>query len=200
MMFNASQHVKLATKTLIAIGVILLLWLVVILTFLYQLWIQEEQYEQDQELLSGWKRRYQSLLLEQQEQKKASLLYQAMLDKGVIGEERRTSWLLTLQDIQQAYKLAPISYSIEPKREYKTTSLPHVNNATFYYSTMTLELDLLHEGEMLSLLQALNMQSAGRFILRECDITRFTDSNTAHQLHAKCILDWLSVSFVAGNK
>ncbi|MEO8417668.1 MAG: hypothetical protein ABI475_02965, partial [Methylophilaceae bacterium] len=67
---------------------------------------------------------------------------------------------------------------------------------TLHRSVMKLELSMLHEGDLLTLLDALEAQRNTPFIVRQCEITRLTaiSSNTLKpNLLANCELDWLTL-------
>ena len=61
---------------------------------------------------------------------------------------------------------------------------------------MQIEWALLHEGDLLVLLDAMKQKSLAPFVVRQCEITRqnnnINNSITAN-LQAKCELDWVTV-------
>ena len=75
--------------------------------------------------------------------------YQALIDKGFIGEEQRQAWIQTLQDIQKAYRLFPIEYRLNPLAETQPPFLPNLAGFTLHQSQMNLNFDMLHEGDLL---------------------------------------------------
>jgi hypothetical protein len=63
---------------------------------------------------------------------------------------------------------------------------------------MKLELDMLHEGDLLQLTESLNANNAASSMLRDCEIVRLnTNGLPSNQLianlHAQCELDWLTL-------
>ncbi len=64
-------------------------------------------------------------------------------------------------------------------------------------STMQLNLDMLHEGDLLNLLNGLKAQTAP-FIVRECEMKRpvgakINATNVVANLSAACEIDWLTL-------
>ncbi|OAM51848.1 hypothetical protein A7981_10360 [Methylovorus sp. MM2] len=123
-------------------------------------------------------------------------LYQALVNDGFIGEERRIEWVDSLRTIHQKNKFFKINYSIASQEDYKPT-FP-LNAGTFKpkHSLMKLELSMLHEGDLLTLINALDAEETTPFILRDCELTRLVQSipNTfSPNMQAKCELDWLTM-------
>lgn len=61
---------------------------------------------------------------------------------------------------------------------------------------MKLELNMLHEGDLLLLLDELDKRKITPFLVRQCEINRLSVSNFdkfAPHLRADCELDWLTV-------
>lgn len=121
--------------------------------------------------------------------------YQALIDKGFIGEEQRQAWIQTLQDIQKAYRLFPIEYQLNPLTETQPPFLPSLAGFTLHQSQMNLNFDMLHEGDLLQLTDALINKRLANWLLRSCLISR-NDAlvNTHAMLNAQCTIDWYTLS------
>lgn len=123
-------------------------------------------------------------------------LYRQLIDNGFIGEERRLEWVDALRTIHQQNKLFGINYTIATQEEYKPTFALNVPPFSLHRSVMKLELSMLHEGDLLTLINALDAQQSTPFIVRDCEITRMgaiNTSNLAPNLRADCELDWLTI-------
>ena len=75
---------------------------------------------------------------------------------------------------------------------------PPLSNGNFELnlSGMTLQLDLLHEGQLINFLDVLSKEMKGRFLLDHCSIDRsgtVTDTNPVAQLKAECAGGWLTL-------
>ncbi len=122
--------------------------------------------------------------------------YQALIRNGFIGEERRIEWVDALRRIHQEQKLFNINYSIGAQEEYKPTFASNIGGFKFYRSVMKLELSMLHEGDLIALIQSLANQQSTPFMLRQCEIIRQNTkiSNVLiPNMRANCELDWLTI-------
>ena len=125
-------------------------------------------------------------------------LYQLLINKGFVGEERRIEWVDELRAQHKNHKLFGIKFSISQQENYKPPFGPGLGNFVMHRSVMKLDLDMLHEGDILQLTESLSENNAAPFMLRDCEITRInTGTSLSNQLianlHAKCELDWLTL-------
>jgi hypothetical protein len=123
--------------------------------------------------------------------------YNNLLEAGFIGEERRIEWIEKLRQIHEQHKLFNIDYSIGLQENYTPNFLPNLGSFKLKRSIMSLKLDMLHEGDILALLDGLHEQTAP-FIVRECEIKRaigaiVNSKNIASNLQVNCEIDWLTV-------
>jgi hypothetical protein len=123
--------------------------------------------------------------------------YNGLLATGFIGEERRIEWVETLRKIHAKHKLYSIDYSIGLQERYTPKFLPNLGSFKLNRSVMSLKLDMLHEGDLLVLLDGLNEQSTP-FIVRDCEIKRpigavVNTKNMTSNMQANCEIDWLTL-------
>lgn len=123
--------------------------------------------------------------------------YNELLASGFIGEERRIEWIETLRQIHAQHKLFSIDYSIGLQESYKPSFLPNLGSFRLNRSVMSLKLDMLHEGDILALLDGLH-EKATPFIARDCEIQRpigamVNAKNVAANMQANCEIDWLTL-------
>ena len=123
--------------------------------------------------------------------------YQKLIDKGFVGEEHRIEWVDELRSQHQQHKLFGIKYNISQQEEYKPTFALNLGGFALHRSVMKLELDMLHEGDILKLIESMAVIDAAPFMLRDCEIVRLNNSTVFNQLipnlHALCDLDWLTI-------
>jgi len=155
--------------------------------------------------LAQARQKYQASGAEKETIVKYLPIYQRLISDGFIGEERRIEWIDSLRTIHQQNKLFGIKYTIGLQEDYKPLFALNVGTFTLHRSVMKLELSMLHEGDLLTMIEALDAQQTTPFIVRECEITRLTTVNTAvltPNLLANCELDWLTIREpqVVGNK
>ncbi len=122
--------------------------------------------------------------------------YQRLIQRGFVGEERRIEWVDLLRELQNTHKLFSISYAISQQEDYKPPFISQLGGFIMHRSVMKLDLDMLHEGDILNLTQSLSAANTTPFLLRECEITRINGAVSQQlvaNMHAKCELDWLTL-------
>jgi len=165
-----------------------------------------QQYKADQEQalltqqnqLNAARQRYQSSGLEKEIITEFLPQYQALINKGFVGEERRIEWVERLREQHKNHKLFGIKYSIKQQEKYTPAFATNLGGFTLSRSIMQFELDMLHEGDLLQLTESLSGANAAALILRDCEITRLNEGGALSaqltaNLHAQCELDWLTL-------
>jgi hypothetical protein len=157
----------------------------------------ETALQTQQNLLIQAKQKFQSSGLEKDTIMQYLPIYNELLASGFIGEERRIEWIENLRQIHAQHKLFSIDYSIGLQENYKPSFLPNLGNFRLNRSVMSLKLDMLHEGDILALLDGLNEQTTP-FIVRDCEIQRpigavVNAKNVAANMQANCEIDWLTL-------
>lgn len=152
---------------------------------------------QTQEMqLNQARQRYQSSGQEKETIVQYLPVYRRLISEGFIGEERRIEWVDNLRTIHQENKLFGINYSIGVQEAYKPLFNLNPGPMTLHRSVMKLELAMLHEGDLLLLLDELRARKITPFILRQCEITKRPGASFDKflpNLQAACELDWLTV-------
>ena len=122
---------------------------------------------------------------------------------GLLGQEKRLSWLETLRDAGEAIKIPELNYQLEPQRETANEQGIDLGGYGIYVSPMNLTLGLLHEEDVLRLLGALDRDARGQYSVRECEFrsegTDFALDPGRTNIRASCVLDWLTLD-LAGDQ
>lgn len=123
--------------------------------------------------------------------------YRQLTADGFVGEERRWQWLDALRDIQHHYRLFPIDYQMTAQQIYQPAFWQGQGELALYRSAMRMRLAMLHEGDLLTMLDALSVDGAP-FMLRECEITRLPldrskNGSVEPRFQAGCMIDWLTL-------
>lgn len=181
---------------IIGLGAALIL-VVLLVTYAEQYKSKVQQaLQQQQNELNQARQRYQSSGLEKETIVKYLPSYQRLIGDGFIGEERRLGWIDNLRTIRQENRLFDINYSIEAQEDYKPTFTLSLGPFGLRRSIMKLNLSMLHEGDLITMTEALKAKETTPFILRQCEITRVaasTASKLAPNSQASCELDWLTI-------
>lgn len=165
--------------------------------FSYQQQTQSaELLSQQEKQLNQARQRYQSSGQEKDTIVKYLPTYQRLISEGFIGEERRIEWVDNLRVIHQDNKLFGINYNIATQEAYKPAFNLNLGNLSMYRSVMKLELAMLHEGDLLLLMEELRVRKITPFILRQCEMVKRPNSTFdkfSPNMQANCELDWLTV-------
>lgn len=121
--------------------------------------------------------------------------YQSLAMEGKTGEERRLEWIDALTRIREQNKLFPIDYDIASRRPYTLPAGPPANALNVSASRMDLRFGMLHEGDLLTLLNGLQAEGKGFYVLDRCTVNRNVTGSSpqyGQNLQGNCTLDWLS--------
>lgn len=157
----------------------------------------EAALQTQQNLLNQARQKFQSSGIEKETIIQYLPIYNKLLASGFVGEERRIEWIEALRQIHAQHKLFSIDYSIGLQEGYNPRFLPNLGNFKLKRSVMDLKLDMLHEGDLLALLDGLHEQTTP-FIVRECEIKRpvgavVNAKNMVPNMQANCEIDWLTL-------
>ena len=116
---------------------------------------------------------------------------------GMLGKERRLSWLESLRQAGDTIKIPELAYKLEAQREMPPEFELPLGGYSLFVSPMNLSLGLLHEGDLLQLLQALDRDALGQYSVKSCSIKRSTPDLNLDMIEAnitaECQLDWWTV-------
>ena len=170
MTLNQQDWRKLQTPILALGGALVLVGLLASLADQYRT-KNEAALQMQQNLLSGARNKFQSSGQEKETIIQYLPTYNDLLAKGFIGEERRIEWIEQLRQLHAQHKLFSIDYQIGLQENYKPSFITNMGSFVLHRSTMKLNMDMLHEGDLLNLLDGLHEQ-ATPFIVRDCEIKR----------------------------
>ena len=162
----------------------------------------EQEYRHSSDRLSALSRRY--LAVDEEEDVIKDLLPQFMdLHKtGLLGKEHRLNWIEVLQDAGNRLQLPSLTYEIRAQKAHNPDILVPAGRYKIFVSEMTLNMQLLHEGDLFALLDLLNEQAKGLYTVSGCELIRnfveLTDNPGAGNVTATCVLEWFSVRPTSG--
>ena len=122
--------------------------------------------------------------------------YGTLLQRKIIGNDQRLDWIEGLEKIHQQQRVLDFKYAIAPQQPY--TPAPPLDSGNFELnlSNMTLQLDLLHEGQLITFFDTLRTDIKGWFIIDHCSLERSAaapENGTVSQLKAECTGGWLTL-------
>ncbi len=126
--------------------------------------------------------------------------YQKMVARGYLGLERRLEWVERIAQIKAARRLIDIQYELSPQKPVEPAVMPAGSAAggyEFMASTMRLQMQLLHEDDLLGFFADLDGSVQAFLHVRHCDVERIARSGAergvAAQLKADCSIDWITL-------
>lgn len=157
----------------------------------------EEALQKQNGSLNQARNRYQTSGAEKDNIVKYLPMYQKLIQQGFVGEEQRVNWIDNLRNINIRYKLFGVGYDIGAMQDYKPAFPLDAGNFKLHRSTMKLTLALLHEGDLLTLYQALSQENNPPFMLRDCTVSKVAGgarNKFLPNLTSLCEIDWLTVT------
>lgn len=130
------------------------------------------------------------------------LEYNAILNRNVIGTDRRLDWVEGLSRIYQHDKLQDainFTYSILPQKNFSPAPTLDSGNFEINRSDMTLRFDLLHEGQLIAFFDMMRSDISGWYILDKCVLERSMavpeegGPRVSKQLKAECTGGWVTL-------
>jgi hypothetical protein len=134
---------------------------------------------------------------EEREIREKVAAYNKLVERGVIGDERRLDWVDAIAAIKANRLLFEVKYAIEPQRPLDLAGAKGAGDVELLASRMRLELPLLHEGDLFAFLSDLERSVSAHVLLRSCTIQRAektgTERKAGPQLKADCLIDLVTV-------
>jgi hypothetical protein len=125
---------------------------------------------------------------------------------GALGNENRLEWIERITSIRAELALPRLVYTIEPRQANQQLQQP-VAGLAFETSRMKLDFALVHEGDLLRLIDRLRAPAMGIFELRSCTLSRSQAAMAAGgastgaafegNLEGSCEFDWISLTGIA---
>ncbi|GAB4170710.1 MAG: hypothetical protein Fur0039_10380 [Rhodocyclaceae bacterium] len=193
MRLSREDLLRLRVSVLLAISLIVCGASLVLLT---GRWHQEEEDLARRALLAREQARSKLVRARsgQDEVRRSIERFRALARAGVVGEERRIEWIERIKAIEVSRGLSPVRFEIAPRRPLEAALAPGADAGfEFLASAMRLEMRVLHEGDLLGLLQDLHA-TPGAFVRpRECSIERLAWAAEGTGLKTLCTIDWITL-------
>ncbi len=127
--------------------------------------------------------------------------YQLLINNGIVGDENRLNWVNVIESATVIFQIPYVKYRIEKRQlvssAHLSTRYPGIQ---LYKSAMTFEMQLLHEGDLFSIINHLDKAAEGLFDVQSCSINRnhsneisLLDSTTGKNFTALCKLNWYTM-------
>ena len=123
-------------------------------------------------------------------------VYQRLKRLNILGEERRLEWADAINRIRVQRELLDVRYRVE--RQKLLVSAPgKPGNVDFFASSMRVDLELLHEEDLLRFLADLRDSGNAYYSVRKCSVSRTGQAASGAamtpRLHAACDIDLVTI-------
>jgi hypothetical protein len=122
-----------------------------------------------------------------------ALEYNALVAQKIIGNEQRLDWMEGLEKLREQGSVLDFKYAIAPQQGYVPNPPLDTGNFQLNRSGMTLQIDLLHEEQLLRLVADMRKGLNGWFILDGCSLSRTGAADELVPLKAECTGGWLTM-------
>lgn len=131
-----------------------------------------------------------------------ALEYASLVEHKIIGGEQRLDWMEGLEKLHTQNHVLDFKYTIAPQLPYTANPPIESGNFDISLSGLSLEMDLLHDGQLIKFFEALRTSMQGWFIIDHCSLERTGISNNAEisatpglsaQLKANCVGGWVTL-------
>ncbi len=117
---------------------------------------------------------------------------------GLVGDERRLSWVESLQSTNQVLKLPTLTYNLLPQEKFVRPGFKAKRNVVVKSSPMELTMGMLHEEDLFAVLEGLRLSIKNLFTVDSCKLSR--NSSVDHSLDTKkanllssCVIRWVTI-------
>jgi hypothetical protein len=125
-------------------------------------------------------------------------LYSEYRSSGLVGEERRLSWIESLGSTNAVLRLPILTYNLNPQEEFTRPDLKVQRDVLVRSSPMDLTIGMLHEEDLFALLEGLRLSIQNLFTVDQCSIVRqgpvqrsLETKNT--NLRSQCTIRWVTI-------
>jgi hypothetical protein len=123
-------------------------------------------------------------------------VYKQLKRLNIIGEERRLEWADTVARIRNQRELLDLTYRVDRQKLLKSLA-GKPGSVDFFASTMTVQLELLHEEDLLGFLADLRASGNAYYSVKSCSVRRTgqaaTGTTITPRLRASCEIDLVTV-------
>lgn len=128
--------------------------------------------------------------------------FKRLVENSVIGDENRLSWVEVVQKVADSRKLTTVKYDIASQELMDKKKLDaKYQDIDIFKSVMSLDMKILHEGDLFVMLNKLRTEAKGLVTVDKCDIELINKSvadveimaDVADNMRAHCELNWYTL-------
>lgn len=159
---------------------------------------QQKKYEQSLSTLRTTHQLYSNIINDIDLLEQYRNLYADYKSSGLVGIERRLSWVESLESTNEVLQLPTINYNLLPQGEFNRPNFKVKRGVEIKGSVMDLRMDLLHEEDLFALIEGLRLSIKNIFTVESCSLRRkglvgsSLDTKKAN-LSSDCRLRWVTI-------
>jgi hypothetical protein len=159
---------------------------------------QQEKYAQSLSRLRFTHRLYNNLVKDIDLIEQYRTLFNGYQSSGLVGKERRLSWIESLKATNKVIKLPNFTYRLLPQEKFERPGLPVKRGVEVNSAAMQLNMGLLHEEDIFSVFDGLRLSIESLFAVDSCILIRNAklgqplDTQKAN-LSANCVIRWVTI-------
>jgi hypothetical protein len=159
---------------------------------------QYEEYQKALSTLQSTHKLYRNIVNDIDLLEQYRNLYNRYKASGLVGKERRLSWVESLESTNWVLRLPTLTYSLLPQEDFKRPGFTLKRGVAVKSSPMDLSIGLLHEEDLFALLEGLRLTIKNLFTVESCRLTRPTMINRSldtrrANLDAQCTIRWVTI-------
>lgn len=176
---------------------ILVFVLLIVAGFQYEK-IKNEEYQKAVSTLRSTHKIYSNMVNDIDLLDQYRSLYSDYKSSGLVGKERRLSWIESLESTNEVLRLPTLTYDLNPQEKFLRPGFNTKLGVAVNSSPMELSMGLLHEEDLFALLEGLRLSIRNLFTVESCSIDRPSpvssslDTKRAN-LTTKCTIRWVTI-------
>ncbi|MCP4876027.1 MAG: hypothetical protein GY896_11230 [Gammaproteobacteria bacterium] len=159
---------------------------------------QHEEYQKALATLQSTHRLYSNIINDIDLLEQYRSLYNEYKASGLVGKERRLSWVESLESTNDALRLPVLTYNLHPQEEFKRPDFKIKRGVAVNSSPMELSIGMLHEEDLFALLEGLRLSIKNLYTVDSCSLVRQSDISRSLEtkrtnLRTQCTIRWVTI-------
>jgi hypothetical protein len=160
--------------------------------------LQHEDYQQSVSALRLTHQKYKNIVNDIDLLDQYRTLYIGYKFSGLVGLERRLSWVESLDATNEVLQFPKLTYNLSPQEDFVRPEFKVKRGVLVQSSAMELNMGLLHEEDLFALFEGLRMSIKNLFTVDSCVINRSGGvgqklATKSTNLAANCQIRWVTI-------
>jgi hypothetical protein len=161
--------------------------------------VQREQYQTALSTLRSTHKLYSDIVNDIDLLEQYRSLYSEYKATGLVGDERRLSWIESLESTNEVLRLPTLGYSLKPQEKFQRPGFKLKRGVSVMASPMDLTIGMLHEEDLFALLEGLHLSIRNLFTVDSCSINRQGPierslATKKSNLQSRCTIRWVTIN------